>query len=479
MSRSDHETLASEALHELRQPLMALKAWLQLWQEDPQRARSPEVLLAQVERLEQILGDYQRLLRDEPAPLEPLSLDAPVRAAELHFQRLARGAAAKLEVALEPGLRVHGNARLLEQLVLNLVSNARDALGPAGGRIRVATRAVEGRAVLEVADWGPGLPPLVKARLFEAWNTGKPQGTGLGLVVCRRIADAHGAQLELAPPESVGLSPPPSTVFRLTFPAIGTGAPRAAPAARARVLVVDDEHVIRVLFKELLGRDCEVTLASTAEEALAALEGAPPALLLADKNLPGLSGLELAAKARAKVPGLKVLLMTGYPSLPSAQQAAELGLLDYLVKPFDDVREVRARVLAALQQPAPARASARNRRVDVYEDNPRVAAQVAAALQSQALVPQVVTPGQAPSPELPAGVVVSWDWAPCPGRDALDLVRQRAPGVPFVVLAEHLTTLAAIGSVRSGAAACLPKLFTDPQALGRELARLLGLGPPA
>ena len=64
-------------------------------------------------------------------------------------------------------------------------------------------------------------------------------------------------------------------------------------------------------------------------------------LIVTDKNLPGLSGLELAQQARRLDPGSRVILMTGYPSLVTAQQALELGLLDYLLKPFDDIREVR------------------------------------------------------------------------------------------------------------------------------------------
>lgn len=470
MGENDRETLAAEVLHELRQPLMGLKAWLQLWQEDPSRPMNPATLLSQVERLEQILADYQRLSNRQPAPKEKLALEQPVRAAVDAFLRSARGQGFPVEVELMPGLELEGNARLLEQLVMNLVSNARDAAGPAGGRARVVGFKKGGAVVLRVADWGPGLAPEVKANLFKAWNTGRAEGHGLGLLVCKRIADEHGASLELVEPDAANIVPRPSTVFQVTFGREPRG-DLAAEAGKRRILVVDDEAVVRVLFRDLLGREYAVAEASTAEEALAALGAQRFDLIVADKNLPGLSGLELAQKARETNAAQKIILMTGYPSLTTAQQAAELGLLDYLPKPFDDIRVVRTRVREALEAPARAGLKADNHRVDVYEDNPRVAEQLCAALKKLKLEPHVVREAVAGGAELPSALLLSWDFGPAPGADGLGLVKRFAPGVPFVVLAEHLTTDAAIESLRGGASACLPKLISDADALARELAR--------
>ena len=80
--------------------------------------------------------------------------------------------------------------------------------------------------------------------------------------------------------------------------------------------------------------------------------------------------------------------------------------------------------------------------------------------------------------EPPAGVVVSWDFAPAYGRKALELGKALAQGAPFVVLAEHLTMETALESLRAGAAACLPKLLSDTTALSRELSRAFKKGVP-
>jgi DNA-binding response OmpR family regulator len=470
MGANDRETLAAEVLHEIRQPLMGLKAWLQLWQEDPSRPTNPATLLAQVERIEQILSDYQRLSSQQPAPKEQVSLEAPVRAAIEAFRRQSRSQGFIVEVELMDGLMLTANARLIEQLVANLVSNARDAVGPGGGKARVVGLRRDGAVVLRVADWGPGLTPEIKANLFRAWNTGKVEGHGLGLLVCRRIADEHGATIDVIDPDTANIVPRPSTVFEVTFGAQKKDETRA-DAGKPRILVVDDEAVIRVLFRDLLSRDYRVVEASTAEEALAALGSQSFDLVIADKNLPGLSGLELAEKARKTNAAQKIILMTGYPSLTTAQQAAELGLLDYLPKPFDDIRVVRARVRDALFAPPPALIKASNHRVDIYEDNPRVAEQIAAAIRKLKLEPNVVREAGPGGAEPPTALVLSWDLASARGAEGLGMVKRVAPGVPFVVLAEHLTTDAAIDSLRAGASACLPKLLSDADALARELAR--------
>jgi DNA-binding NtrC family response regulator len=167
--------------------------------------------------------------------------------------------------------------------------------------------------------------------------------------------------------------------------------------------------------------------------------------------------------------------MTGYPSLATAQQSLELGLLDYLVKPFDDIRVVREKVRAALAAPVMAPANPTSRRIDVYEDNAQHARAIAEALTHLNVEPHLVLQALPGGPELPAAIVLSWDFSEAHGVKGLELVRRIAPGVPFVVLAEHLTMETAIESLRGGATACLPKLLNDPKAMGRELQRALKL----
>ncbi|MFP2910978.1 hybrid histidine protein kinase/response regulator SinK [Pyxidicoccus sp. 3LFB2] len=460
--------LAAEVLHELRQPLLGVKAYAQLLAEDGGPSGPLRLLLAQVERMEQIVSDYIRLASERPAPQQQLSLAAPIWAAAKLFSINPDSARISLEVEAPEDITIQGNARLIEQLTLNLLNNARDAMA-GRGRVKVVLSREGPSPVLYVADWGPGIPEDLRERMFEPYVTANKRGTGLGLAVCRRIAQEHRAQIGLASPGTIRDVPPPATVFRVLFPAT-----ESAPARRQRLLVVDDETIIRMVFRDLMSKECEVIEAASGEEALDLLRQAPVDLIVTDKNLPGLSGLELAQQARRLYSNSRVILMTGYPSLVTTQQALELGVVDYLLKPFDDIREVRALLRTSLSAqalpPAP-RTAAEMRRVDVLEDNPTTAKLITEALALAGLEARVLPSAELVAMEKPVGVVVSWDFAPAYGRKALELAKALGQGAPFVVLAEHLTMDTALESLRAGASACLPKLLSDITALSRELSR--------
>jgi CheY-like chemotaxis protein len=462
--------LAAEVLHELKQPLLGIKAYAQMMGEQAPPATSSPVplLLAQVERMEHIISDFTRLVSARPAPQERISLSTHVKQGLRLFQLNPESTRVALEHDIAEDLELQGNGRLIEQLVINLLNNARDAMGGRGRLKLVLARSPKG-PVLSVADWGPGIPEEIRAKLFEPYVTSKQRGSGLGLSVCRRIAEEHRAQIGLASPEVLNESPPPATVFRVTFPARVD-----APKVTRKLLVVDDETIIRMVFRDLMGKECEIVEAGTAEEALERLQEAHFDLIVTDKNLPGLSGLDLASEARRLNPHSKVILMTGYPSLPTAQQALELGLMDYLLKPFDEIREVRDKIRSALEAPTPSPFVPTNKRIDVYESDPEAARQIAQALQLLGMEPRVLD-GAAPEDGAPAGVIVSWTFAPSAGKNAVDLGRQVSRGAPFVILAEHLTMETTLACLRGGAAACLPKLLTDVRAFSRELTRALRL----
>jgi CheY-like chemotaxis protein len=421
--------------------------------------------------MEQIISDFTRLASDQPAPKEKVRLSAHAREAQRLFL-LANPDTTRLQLDLDVvfDVEVQGNGRLLEQMILNLLNNARDAMS-GRGRIKLLVTRDGGRPAVYVADWGPGIPAELQDQVFKPYITMKSRGSGLGLAVCRRIALEHQAQISLAPPSVLMESPAPATVFRVVFPSDAPGS--ADLLARKRILVVDDETIVRSVFKDLMGRECEVIDAETAEDAIAHLQLGGFDLIISDKNLPGLSGLDLAQEARKLDPESRIILMTGYPSVVTAQQAVELGVMDYLIKPFDDIREVRQKIRSALATPPPKRFAPANRRVDVYEDNPAAARQISDALHLLGMMPNVILEPKAGSQEVPAGVVMSWDFNPAHGTKAVDLAREVSKGAPFVILAEHLTMDSALASLRGGAAACLPKLLSDVKALSRELARAL------
>ncbi len=463
--------LAAEVLHELKQPLLGIKAYAQILGEGASQKGPLSMLMAQVDRIEQIIADFIRLASDKPAPKDRLNLASSVRQAEKLFAISSEGTQVSLEVDAAPDIEIHGNTRLIEQLILNLLNNAREAMS-GNGRFKLVLRREGDTPVLMVADWGPGIPAELRERIFQPYVTGKSRGSGLGLAVCQRIAQEHGAEIRLAPAGMLNDQPPPSTVFRVAFtPAKPMG------NAKPRLLVVDDESIIRMVFNDLMSRECEVLQTDTAEEALEILKKGPVDLIVTDKNLPGMSGLDLAQEARKLDPTSRVILMTGYPSLVTAQQALELGVIDYLVKPFDAIREVRDKLRSALATRQTQRAAPTSRRIDVYEDNPASARQISEALTLLGMEARILLEPKPGTGDAPAGVIVSWDFSPAHGRQAVELGKSTSRGAPFVILAEHLTMETALECLRGGAAACLPKLLADVKALSRELSRALRLAP--
>src|ERR687887_628719 len=275
--------LAAEVLHELKQPLLGIKGYLQMLGEDPGPHRTVvPLVLAQVERIEQIVADFIRLATNRPAPKERLAVATHVREAVAVFHRNPDSARIQVDVDVAPGLEINGNGRLLEQLLLNLLNNARDAMS-GRGRIKLVATRDGGAVTLYVADWGPGIAPEMRERLFEPYVTSRQRGSGLGLAVCRRIADEHHATIELVHGAMIAETPPPATVFRVRFPS----EIQHTSSHRKRLLVVDDEPMILRIFRDLMGKECEVVEAETAEIALGHLRaGSKFDLIITDKNLP-------------------------------------------------------------------------------------------------------------------------------------------------------------------------------------------------
>jgi CheY-like chemotaxis protein len=118
------------------------------------------------------------------------------------------------------------------------------------------------------------------------------------------------------------------------------------------VLLVDDEAVVRDVFSRLLAREADIalSLAEDAEQAVELLRSQRFDVLITDKNLPGMGGIELIAEARNLRPMIEAIMITGYASAESVIAAFAAGASDYLVKPFDDLRVVKAKIRAALER---------------------------------------------------------------------------------------------------------------------------------
>ena len=275
--------------------------------------------------------------------------------------------------------RVRADRTQLEQALLNLVLNARDAsaedgtitisigeteLAP-GGRLGETEDLAPGAyVVLTVSDTGRGMTAGELARAFEPFYTTKPvgEGTGLGLSMVYGMARQSGGTVTLESEEGRG------TAARLYLPvAVPAGGPggRAAAAAPAgsgeTILVVDDDDLVRAIAARTLSEHGYVVReAKSGAEALEALDAAGGThvdLMLCDLVMPGTDGAATAAAARERRPGLSVLFMSGYPGDEAVRQGLLPAGVPFVPKPFNSDTLVRA-VQAALARtrPRPGRA---------------------------------------------------------------------------------------------------------------------------
>lgn len=237
----------------------------------------------------------------------------------------------------------------LEQLLLNLVVNARDAVGDSGHiAIRLSRRVLsEPRAwvggslepgdfvVLEVEDDGHGMDAETVGRIFEPFFTTKPagRGTGLGLSTVFGIVRQSGGGLWVE--SELGRFTRFELLFRTCQPPVEKAEPATAPVPRlpeARILVVEDDRTIRRVLSRILSRlGQQVVVVEDGTAALAAAETESFDLMISDVVLPGIGGLELAGLVAEFHPGIKVLFMSGYHDVEDQLTASDHY---FLPKPF-------------------------------------------------------------------------------------------------------------------------------------------------
>jgi PAS domain S-box-containing protein len=298
--------------------------------------------------------------------VRPRSLDMSrlVADAEPLLRRMVRDDV-RLELDLAPDAgAVEADPAQLQQMLLNLAANARDAM-PRGGTLRVATerRAFaggEGRSrpgeyvALRVSDTGEGMLPDVRERVFEPFFTTKQpgEGTGLGLATVHGIVQQAGGTIE------VESAPGKGTTFSILFPRCvqapadaGGGAGAAlAPPISGTVLVVEDDAAVRSLAVRALEQTgLRVLAASRGQEALALAAERRQAvdLVVTDVVMPGIDGTEVARRLRERWPDLPVLYVSGYVP-PGGARAGEGARERLLPKPFTPAELAAAvRVLLA------------------------------------------------------------------------------------------------------------------------------------
>jgi two-component system, cell cycle sensor histidine kinase and response regulator CckA len=351
--------LAGGVAHDFNNLLTAILGYADIARKrlEPQSTlRAPlEEISKAADRSAQLTRQLLAFSRKQLVEPRVVDLNEVVADVEAMLLRLI-GAGIELVTRLDPNAgRVRMDRGQLEQVIVNLAVNARDAM-PGGGRLLIETSTADvsaadhaapvgaeaGRYVrLSVTDSGCGIAPAVQEAMFEPFFTTKEEGkgTGLGLATVYGIVRQSGGHI------AVESAPGRGARFDIYFPrvdrpadAVDAGSVLAQPLGGGETIVlVENEDVVRELVQRVLGSSGYTVLrARSAEDALDLLKAhqGPVDLLVTDMALPGVSGMQLAERAAAARPRLKVLFVSGYPDDGAAHLPLERPAAPFLQKPF-------------------------------------------------------------------------------------------------------------------------------------------------
>ncbi|HYY96225.1 MAG TPA: ATP-binding protein, partial [Pyrinomonadaceae bacterium] len=366
-SRLKDEFLATVS-HELRTPLTAILGWAHMLRTGQFAGGDAAKALETIERnarsqaqLIDDLLDVSRIitgkLRIDVRPVDPNSF---IESAIESVRPAAEAKGVRVQRIMDTGVvSVTGDPVRLQQVVWNLLSNA-IKFTPRGGRVLVRMERVNSHVEITVSDTGAGIAPEFLPHVFDRFRqadqrtTRQHGGMGLGLAIVRHLVELHGGTVRA---ESAGEGQ--GSTFTVLLPVapvyqVAVEGARVHPAARdtmpsfdcadrldgLRVLVVDDEPDTRELLKAGLGQcGAEVTVAGSAVEALAAISGGAPDLLISDIGMPDEDGYdlirrvrELPAESGGKVPAIA---LTAYARTEDRLQALRAGYQMHVPKPVE------------------------------------------------------------------------------------------------------------------------------------------------
>jgi signal transduction histidine kinase/HAMP domain-containing protein len=348
----------SRMSHELRTPLNAILGFAQVLRMRLKPAPAGvDEQLGYIEaggwHLLELINDVLDLSRIEAGSMVVSLESIEVAPLLAECARMVEAAAQRARVELElvpaaPAWRVRGDRTRLRQVLTNLLSNACKYNRP-GGRVRLEASLDGDHLTVSVADTGVGLSPQQLARMYEPFNrlgaeTGSVEGTGIGLVISRRLVDLMGGRMEVRSCEGQG------TTFTVHLPlgdepvasstaAAAPGAAEPASTGLLDLLYVEDNAANVQLLKEVLALRprLKVRAAGDAQGALRAVMEHPPELLVIDIALPGMDGFELCRRLRA-LPGLQRTPMVALSAnaMPVDHASGlDAGFDRYFTKPLD------------------------------------------------------------------------------------------------------------------------------------------------
>lgn len=305
------------AAHELNNPLTAILGVSDLLREratDDATRRQVEIVLQQARRAAGIVQNLLAFSRPTVLGRSKVQLNELVRRALQYQETSLRQKNIIVQFEAPANMpAIEGDAKLLTQVFLNIITNAEQAIAGARdhGALKISLAHFAGNLIATFSDDGPGISPENVGKIFDPFFTTKRPGggTGLGLTICLAITKEHGGRIE------VQSSPASGSTFRVILPVSVDDPPQApkpavntisgqhpsAPLYARTALIVDDEDSIREIVQEgLSARGMKVEGAASAEEALAHFAANNYDVVLCDFNLPGISGDQLFEQLRAK-----------------------------------------------------------------------------------------------------------------------------------------------------------------------------------
>ena len=362
-SRAKSEFLASMS-HELRTPLNAILGFSQLFTIDehlPQKTRDNARQIEQAgQYLLSLVNDLIDLARIESNKME-LSLEA-VKVENVMNQSISmvksmaysKGVKVALAQSAEMGIMVMADFNRLRQSLINLLTNA-IKYNKLQGTVQMACKIIDGRAHIAVTDSGAGIPAEMQGRIFTAFDRlgeerGEVEGTGIGLVITKRIIEAMGGTIGFESRLGQG------STFWVELP-LAYNAERAERkpgasgnlaanintahmhAGKPAVLYIEDNQMnLRLMQQIFAGRkEWELRCAKTAESGIEEACAIPPDLILMDINLPGMDGYQALARLKScpETAHIPVVALTANAMKGDSERGLEAGFTDYLSKPLD------------------------------------------------------------------------------------------------------------------------------------------------
>jgi two-component system cell cycle sensor histidine kinase/response regulator CckA len=337
--------LAGGIAHDFNNLLTAIGGYSEFLiegEQDPRLRRYAEEIKRASARAAALTGQLLAFSRRQVLQPRVLDLNAVVSDMDMMLRRLI-GEDVELVTMLESGLAsVRADPTQVEQVIVNLAVNARDAM-PNGGSVTVETGNVvmgDGSFVeLRMSDSGVGMTDAERQQLFDPFFTTKEGGTGLGLATVYGIVEQSGGTIEVDSSPGLGSS------FRILFPAVAAEAETPAPAAHEvapapgaeTILLVEDETVVRRLVAEILeSHGYTVLQAADGPSAVELLRrhSGEVELLVTDVVMPGMSGPDVAAAVTAMRPGTLVLYISGYTDSAIGHHGVLEPGIAFLQKPF-------------------------------------------------------------------------------------------------------------------------------------------------